>query len=601
MDKKHFTLGSLFIIAAVACYYASYRMSPPQPNPAAVHALAPPLSEEPATNVEASAAGEMPASPGAEEPAEPEFASVEKENAGAKIVTLQNGYIAVHFTDYGGAIRDVALKKYPAALNSPEPFEFNELHKDPLFAFVAYPGLDRSTRFKLVLKTPNEVEYRTVLGGKLEVTRRYILSPDHGPKSDPYRIRTETVFRNLTGAAYALPGSRLFVALGTAAPVNTEDRGMELMSAYYRNGKYETIARSKLESSHGILGAGAHPALPEITVSGPMQWVAVANQFFVNILTPDQPLGSLVTRRVKLLNQLPDTDANAYGITADAQIGVAPLPAHGSETLGAHLYVGPKEYHRLADPDVFHANQDRVMDFGVFRLIAALLVTLMTWTHDWIPNWGVAIILMTLLLKICFMPFTLAASRSSRRMQKIQPELKALREKFKDNPQKQQSATMELFKKNRVNPAGGCLPMLVTIPFFWGFYAVLRNAAELRFAHFLWAQDLTLPDTVGHLFGFPINVLPILLGVTMLVQMRFTPQPTVDSSQQKIMKFMPLMFTAFYYDWSCALSLYSTVNAIFSIGQQVIVNRMKDPEPLPAAAAAGRHGKALKNVTPRRR
>jgi len=206
----------------------------------------------------------------------------------------------------------------------------------------------------------------------------------------------------------------------------------------------------------------------------------------------------------------------------------------------------------------------------------------------------------TLTLKLVFLPLTLAASKSAKRMQKIQPEMQAIREKYKDNPQKLQAETMVLFKKHRVNPMGGCLPVLVTMPFFWGFFQMLRSAAELRLQPFLWAHDLSAPDTVMRIVGLPLNILPILMGVTMVIQMRLTPQPTVDNAQAKIFKFMPYVFTLFCYNFSCALALYSTVNGIFTIGQQLIINRMKDPAPVsPGSTALATAGPAIKNVTPK--
>jgi YidC/Oxa1 family membrane protein insertase len=274
--------------------------------------------------------------------------------------------------------------------------------------------------------------------------------------------------------------------------------------------------------------------------------------------------------------------------------------------LGMSLYVGPKEYHRLSNTDVFKHDQDKVMQFGYFSFFSHVLLTMMTWVHSWIGNWGVAIILTTLTLKVVFLPLTLASSRSARRMQKIQPEMKALREKYKDNPQKMNQATMELFKQHKVNPAGGCLPILITIPFFFGFYRMLASAAELRFAEFLWAKDLSAPDTVLHIslgsfLNLPVNIMPLLLGATMVLQMRFTPQPTVavDNSQQKIMKFMPYMFMLICYNYSCALSLYSTINGLFQIAQQMVINRMKDdgdPVTHPPVATGPRG--TMKNVTP---
>jgi YidC/Oxa1 family membrane protein insertase len=238
----------------------------------------------------------------------------------------------------------------------------------------------------------------------------------------------------------------------------------------------------------------------------------------------------------------------------------------------------------------------------VFRFCAAILITVMTWMHTWTLNWGVAIVLTTLSLKLIFLPLSLTASRSAKRMQKIQPEMKIIREKFKDNPQKQQLATMELFKKHKVNPLGGCFPMLIQMPFFFAFFRMLQSAAELRFAHFLWAHDLSAPDTVytftAPLFGsLNLNILPIVVVATIAFQMRLVPQPTVDNAQMKMMKYMPFMMLLFYYSTSCALSLYSTINSLFTIGQQLIINRMKDsPDALPPAK-----GKPAKNVTPPKR
>jgi YidC/Oxa1 family membrane protein insertase len=210
-------------------------------------------------------------------------------------------------------------------------------------------------------------------------------------------------------------------------------------------------------------------------------------------------------------------------------------------------------------------------------------------------NWGLAIIVMTLIIKTVSLPFTLAASRSAKRMQKFQPEIKAMREKYKDNPQKLNQATLELFKEHKINPLGGCLPMIITMPLFIGFFTMLQSSAELRFQSFLWARDLSMPDTIWRIpgFGFPLNIMPLLMGATMLFQMRLTPQPTVDNAQAKMMKFMPVIFTLFCYSFSCALALYSTINGLFTIGQQLVINRMKDVEPAPAAGPGG-----MKNVTP---
>lgn len=521
---------------------------------------------------------------------------------------MENDYVAVHFTDFGGAVRDIALKKYPAKLGQTDPFVFNALHADPMLAFVDFPGLDRNTGFQLVSASPTEIVYRAVYDHRIEVTRRYTLPAKPDAQHDPYQLRHETTFRNLTAQPVPLP--RVALSLGTAAPTDEKDYGLKLTSGYSTGSDQSFFPRSKLEAGSGFLGIGAHDATPAITSGGPIAWATVGNQFFTTILTPDTAAAGLVTRRVKLFPAKPDTDHNAYGLTAASQFDLAALPANGETKLGADFYVGPKEYSRLANGDIFKQNQDKVMQFGFFKWFSQLLLVLMTWIHGWFPGatwaWGWAIVLTTLLLKIVFVPFTLAASKSAKRMQKLQPEMQAIREKFKDNPQKLQAATMELFKRHKVNPVGGCLPVLITIPFFIGFFSMLQSTAELRFQPFLWAVDLSAPDTVAHVFGLPINILPILMGATMVIQMHLTPSPSMDNAQAKMMKFMPYVFALFCYNFSCALALYSTVNGLFTIGQQLVINRMKD-EPLPASAgssaatAMSAFGKPIKNVTPKKK
>jgi YidC/Oxa1 family membrane protein insertase len=419
-----------------------------------------------------------------------------------------------------------------------------------------------------------------------------------GQNTDPYQIRFETSFRNT--AQQPVQPMRVALALGTAAPTDSNDTGLQLTTGFSTADDREFIPRAKLEASSGFFGIGAHGASPYIINSGALVWTAVKNQFFTSILTGDQPAAELISRRVKLFGTLPDDDVRAYGITGTAKFDLQAIAAGAEAKLAGSVYVGPKEYRRLANTAVFKADQDKIMDFGFFKYFSQILLTLMTWIHGWTENWGLAIILTTLTLKTIFIPFTLAASRSAKRMAKIQPELQAIREKYKDNPQKQQQATMELFKTRKINPVGGCFPVLITIPFFMGFFQMLQSAAELRFAPFLWAQSLAHVDTVGHILGIewlPLRIMPLLMGATMVIQMHLTPSPSVDNMQMKMMKFMPYVFTFFCYNFSCALSLYSFVNGVFTIGQQLVINRMKDPvEPAPGKPAPG--GKPIKNVTP---
>jgi len=214
----------------------------------------------------------------------------------------------------------------------------------------------------------------------------------------------------------------------------------------------------------------------------------------------------------------------------------------------------------------------------------------MSLVHSWVHNWGAAIIITTLTIKTIFMPLSFRMARSARRMQKIQPLLQALREKYKGNAQKMQEGQMALFKEHKINPLAGCLPMLIQMPFFIGFFTMLRSASELRLAHFLWVKDLAAPDTIAHIGSVPINILPLLMGATMMSQMFLVPQPaTMDKTQASMMRFMPLMYVWFCYNYSCALALYSTVNSLFTIFQQVLINRMKDDGD-PTHAPGGKPG-----------
>ena len=594
MDKKNTVLGVVLLLAAFALMFYGRKTTPPPPpapqigKPATVsNPLAGNQAPGPATSA-------LPAT----SPSDATLSSLSNSDQTAKFVTLANDFIEVRFVDFGGAIESVALKKYPAVKDKPDPFVFNREHTDPILAFTqdSFPGADRSVHYSIVSQNDHEIVFRAIWQNRLEITRRYVLPPSDiaRKQGDPYQIYHETTFRNLTGETQPVPHFDL--GLGTAAPVNPSD--FIYISAGYDDGKKaEFIERSKMENS-GFMGIGAKPPTQKISNNSPIAWAAIEDQFFCSILTPDTPGTGFVTRRLEF-PPLPGTTRPAQGMTAAAGFDVSPLAANAQAKVGMSLYVGPKEFERLSNQDVFKTDQEKVMRFGsFFGIFSRILLIMMSKVHHWVGNWGWAIIITTLVLRTIFIPFTLAASKSSKRMQAIQPQLKELREKYKDNPTKLNQATMALFKENRVNPAGGCLPMLVTIPFFWGFYDMLRHTSELRFAEFLWCRDLSAPDTVAHVAGFALNVFPILLTVVMFLQMHFTPQPSVDSQQAKLMKYMPVGMGLLYYNFSSALSVYSTVNGLFMMGQQFIINRMKDaPAPAPATKN-GPSGRPIKNVTP---
>lgn len=602
MDKKNTAIGIVLVLAAFACFWASQRFAPQQPPPA------PELIPQGGTSAPGGTPGGSTPTTSAPTtmPAQTELRPVDP-GTPAETVALENDFIRVTFTNAGGAIDRVALKKYPAVKDRPEPYVLNASAAAPALSFSGLPGLDAGARYELVEQTATAIAYRAVLPGQVEVTRRYTLAAGGGNGQDPHQITHETLFRNLTEQQYSLP--RTSVSVGTAAPINAEDYGLHLNVGYYDGDDFETVGRSKLEGGgfFSNFGLGSKVDLPFIQRDSTIAWASVKNTFFATILTPENPGLGVRIERFKTDPRAPITDRSAYGVAGWAQFDLPAIPANGTTTWKAAFYAGPKEYKRLADVQHFKKNEHEVMEFSAFFFnriflsgyIAPLLISLMGWVHSLGISWGWSVVVVTLILKTVTLPFTLAASRSGKRMAKLMPHMQALREKFKDNPQKLQEGMLKLYRENKVNPVGGCLPILITIPFFIGFFSMLQSASELRFQEFLWAQDLSAPDTVARIFGFPLNIMPLLMGATMIFQMRLTPTPTTDPAQQTMMKVMPWMFTLFCYNFSCALALYSTVNGLYTIVQQLIVNRL--PEPQLPIDAPGATTPGMKNVTPKKK
>jgi YidC/Oxa1 family membrane protein insertase len=246
------------------------------------------------------------------------------------------------------------------------------------------------------------------------------------------------------------------------------------------------------------------------------------------------------------------------------------------------LYVGPKDIEILKK---VNPKLGQIIDWGMFGVIAKPLFLWLNWVNDhWTNNYGWAIILVTLVINLALFPFRLSSLKSARKMQKLQPQIQAINAKYKNigirDPRKaeQNQEVMALYKKEGVNPVGGCLPMLVQLPFFYAFYRVLSNAIELRHAPWLWVPDLSSPESL------PIHLLPIILIATQFLTQRLTPATGVDPNQQKMMMFMPLMFGFMFYYASAGLVLYWLTGNLVGIAQQLIINRfMPTPAPVPAA------------------
>jgi YidC/Oxa1 family membrane protein insertase len=219
-----------------------------------------------------------------------------------------------------------------------------------------------------------------------------------------------------------------------------------------------------------------------------------------------------------------------------------------------------------------------VMDFGMFGIVSKTLLNTMNWLHGKVGTYAAAIIILTLIIKSLLWPMQNKATQSMKRMQLLQPKMTDIREKYKDDPTRMNTEVMKLYKDYGVNPLSGCLPMLIQIPIFFGFYNMLGKAVELRNSKFLWVHDLSQPDTIWHfpMVGWPLNVLPLLMAATMLWQMSLSPK-SGDPMQQKIFMFMPLIFIGFCYNFASALALYWTVQNLFSVAQLYATRNQAPP------------------------
>ncbi len=297
-------------------------------------------------------------------------------------------------------------------------------------------------------------------------------------------------------------------------------------------------------------------------------WFGVGDRYFMSVLRPGE--GSGFSRLV--VDDLPGRTAEDTRYGAFAVSG-QPLDAGASRTMTLHAYMGPKQLDILESisPELGDA-----VELGWFGFFARILLWMLKIFQAGVVNWGLAILLLTLIVKLAFFPLTQKAFTSSRRMQALQPKLNALKEKYKDNRELQTQETMNLFKEHGVNPMGGCLPTLIQFPVWIALYNVMLYSVELYDSSFLYLMDLTAED--------PYGVLPIIYAVLILGQQRMMPMGNMDPAQQRIMKLMPLMFAAFMFTFPSGLVLYFCCNILLTIGQQWLINRQIKIDDEPAAA-----------------
>ena len=474
-----------------------------------------------------------------------------------KTVALSNAQEVVVFSTRGASVKSVTLLDY--AQNRGEVSAENPA---VVLDFASAPALAAEGDFEIAEQGGDFVCFRNG-----SMTRRIRLAGD-------YRLEVEE--ESAAELPSALPVGVMSMGGGANDLLSIDSWVHDAKGGrVVHHGEEEPLESYLVASAGGCSGkksAAGIPETSEVSVPGVCTWVAVKNRFFVTALCKisESAAGfkAAVTRDVNV------SDYKLKNVSATLDM------AKDSKKRTYTFFAGPKKQSLL-----WNLGMRDVMEFGMWRWVCYPMVWILNVFHSWIASFGIGIILLTILVRLVFWPLTHKSTMSMRRMSEIQPKMKEIREKFKDNPQRLQQETWALYRDNKVNPMASCLPMLVQIPVFIALFTVLRSAVELRYAPFLWIADLSEPENLfPGIFPFGgLNILPILMAVTMGLQSALTPS-TGDKQQQRMMMIMmPVMMLVMFYSFPSALSLYWTLSQVLSIVQMWYIRKRYTP-PAPAAA-----------------
>ena len=463
------------------------------------------------------------------------------------------------FTNAGPTIKSFKLKEYRETVEPDSPLiELINLQQDKAdFLIISFDGASASQLEKTIYNvehqkirlesdsSPKNLVFHSSTPGGISISQTYCFYPDQ------YRIDLHIDAINQSGEIV----TGAFVADIKALPP-------EGKQSYYSYVGIVLLLDDKLEEVK--IKKASEPK----DLAGRIGWMAYEDDFFISAVIPDEPSKASFKGRL-----LPS------GILEGTHMPPS-ISLHPSERVSSSytLYLGPRELGILKQ---LGKNLEKAISFGWTDIIAKPLLYLLRFFNQYINNYGVSIILLTILIKGLFWPLTHKSYKSMKEMQKLQPRMAKIREKYKNNKAQLNKEMMGLYKTYKVNPMGGCLPMIIQLPVFFALFRILGSAIELRQAPFmLWIKDLSAPD---RLFTFPfsipfmeppygIPVLTLLMGASMFLQQKMTPTPG-DPMQAKIMMFLPLIFTFMFINFPSGLVLYWFVNNILSIGQQYRIHR----------------------------
>ena len=527
----------------------------------------------------------------------------------AQTFELTNDFLNIELTSRGAAIKRVTLPKYSRSLTDAVAHVELNFSSQTALAYAGLNGLSDAYNFLPVGQKAGSItlerqgEKGLVLRRTISLGSNYVIAVRDEFENrgvDPVTLPAHTL-RTGPMSADGLRNTIGFSVLG----VDTLSGGSDGVRHW---GSGLTKWFEKIQAARGL------PKLPEFIETAPFDddlkdrstdWIAAKNKYFVQIVAPDEGADGCLVQARRILAPQEAVDPNfaisPRSVVVSEIAGLLQFAA-GTQTIQPgqtfarrfDYYVGPKKYEELHD---LRRHQVDVMEFGYWRVVGKTLLTILNFLHDHVVhNYGVAIMLLTIIVRTLFWPLTHKSTMNMKRMTRLQPLVAQVREKYKNNPQKVQSEMMALYREHKVNPVAGCLPMIIQIPIFIALFSVLRSAIELRYAPFLWIHDLSEPERLID-FGFALpllgwdslNLLPLAMAGTMWLQMKLTPTAG-DPQQQKIMMtMMPIMMVFMLYNYAAGLALYWTTTNIISICQQFYYRRLsKDDPPPPAPAPAGR-------------
>jgi len=451
----------------------------------------------------------------------------------------------------GGDLRHLELLKHPSTESKEIPYAL--LQSQASRIYVAQSGLigEGLPNHKTVYQAESDKRQYDLSAGEEEIVIRLL-----APEMDGIQvIKTYTFRRNSyvidvgfevenKGDAVVRPFAYFQMLRDNNPPSGTTMMIPTYLGAavYTDEEKFQKIHFSDLDKNKADYPSNADNG-----------WIAMLEHYFLSAWLPEQQTPREFFAKRQSDNLYTAGVITPVGAISPGEIAKSTVP----------LYAGPQEQDKLAE---LAPGLELTVDYGWLTVIAVPLFWLLSFYHSWVGNWGVAIILLTMTVKFLFFPLSAAGYRSMARLRLVTPKLQRIQEQYKGDRQRMHQAMMELYKQEKINPMGGCFPILVQIPVFIALFWTLLAAVELRYAPFaLWINDLSTPD--------PYYILPVIMGISMFVQTKLNPTPT-DPIQAKVMQIMPLAFSIFFFFFPAGLVLYSLVNNILSIAQQWQITRM---------------------------